>query len=200
MRCGPRTWNEWRARNPSVIPDLTGVGLRLSERQLGPINGGPINFAGAVLRNASLRCATLTAAILEAADLTAADLSDARLDRANLAKANFSQAVLDRVDFAGANLAKADFSGASLLEARNLTQRQIDEAKGDSHTLLPPDLTMPRLWSERISQVMLGQRVAAQPQAVVDAGAETISWLVGGPREPIHADSVTRPWSDPQKA
>jgi hypothetical protein len=200
LRRGPRAWNAWRASNPDLVPDLTGIVLRLSERQMGPINGGPINLAGAVMSQASLRFATLTAAILEAADLSDADLSDARLDRANLAGANLHDAVLERADFAGANLANANLSGACLKEARNLTQDQIDEAKGDSHTLLPQGLTRPRLWSERISQVALGRRAPLQPRSDPAAASDTISWLVGGPPEPMRAANVNTPRSDPQEA
>lgn len=199
MRLGPRAWNEWRASQPDLVPDLTGIVLRLSERQMGPINGGPINLAGAAMSHASLRFATLTAAILAGADLSDADLSDARLDRANLAGANLHEALLERADFAGANLANANLSGAYLKEARNLTQDQLDEAKGDSHTLLPPGLTRPRLWSERISSVTLGHRIPVQERSNAATASDTISWLVGGPRL-MRAANANMPQDDPQEA
>ena len=130
-------------QNPSLTPNLTGITLSAAERQMGPISGGPINFAFARLRHASLRFATLSGANLEMADLTDADLSDARLDGANLSGAELGDAVLERVDFAGARLC-GETSGANLKEARNLTQAQIDEALGDSLTVLPPHLAGPK--------------------------------------------------------
>ena len=82
LRRGPRSWNQWRAQNPSLTPNLTGIALSVAERQMGPISGGPINFSFTRLRQASLRFATLTGANFEMADLSEADLSDARLEGA----------------------------------------------------------------------------------------------------------------------
>ena len=117
LRSGPRAWNAWRENNPSTVPDLTGIALSLSERQMGPINGGPINLKSARLQGAMLRFATLSAADLEAADMSDADLVHARLDRANLSAANLSNALLDHADFAGATLTKVNLCGASLQHA-----------------------------------------------------------------------------------
>ena len=88
------------------------------------------------------------------ADLSDADLSDARLDGANLSGADLSEALLDRADFAGAKFGGVNLSGASLLEARNLTQDQIDEALGDALTVLPPHLTRPEGWGGPVSHVI----------------------------------------------
>ena len=186
LRRGPRSWNQWRAQNPSVTPNLTGLTLSVAQRQMGPISGGPINFAFTRLRHASLRFATLTGANLEMADLSDADLSDARLEGANLSGADLSEARLDGADFAGAKFGNVNLAGASLLEARNLTQAQIDEALGDPLTVLPPDLMRPAGWGGATSQVV--SRHA--PQAVANGFNErapltrgdTVSWLVGGPR------------------
>ena len=169
-------------QNPSLTPNLTGITLSAAERQMGPISGGPINFAFARLSHASLRFATLSGANLEMADLTDADLSDARLDGANLSGAEFGDAVLERVDFAGAN-----FSGANLKEARNLTQTQIDEALGDSLTVLPPHLARPEGWGGAAQTVsdLLGRNGKHQDPAngkAPQAPGATTSWLVGGPR------------------
>ena len=45
-------------------------------------------------------------------------------------------------------LAGARLDGANLLEARNLTQIQLDDAMGDAMTELPPHLTRPGFWLE----------------------------------------------------
>jgi pentapeptide repeat protein len=57
-------------------------------------------------------------------------------------------------DLSGADLSYADLGGANLgaanlSEASDLTEAQIDQAKGDSHTILPKDLRMPEGWKER---------------------------------------------------
>jgi hypothetical protein len=186
LRRGPRSWNQWRAQNPALTPNLTGIALSVAERQMGPISGGPINFSFARLRHASLRFATLTGANLEMADLSDADLSDARLDRANLSGADLSEALLDRADFAGAKFGGVNLSGASLLGARNLTQAQIDEALGDPLTVLPPHIVRPEGWGGSASQVISGLQTrngtAASNGHVPPNRGDTVSWLVGGPR------------------
>lgn len=166
---------------------------------MGPINGGPINLSSTRLRHASLRFATLTGADLSAADLWDADLSDARLDRANLSGADLTEALLDRADFACAKLVGANLSSASLLEARNLTQAQIDEAMGDSSTVLPAHLTRPAAWTGSVSPVANDYQARFQPDAVerstesAPKRVETVSWLVGGPRSNRSGQGVTPP-------
>ena len=146
LRRGPRSWNAWREQNPTTMPNLTGLRLSASERQMGVMNGGPINLASARMRRAYLRFATLSGANLAGANLAGADLTDARLDCANLANVDLSNAALARTDLAGARLAGARLDGANLLEARYLTQIQLDDAMGDAMTGLPPHLTRPGFW------------------------------------------------------
>ena len=152
LRSGPTAWNAWREKNPSAIPDLAGIALKLSERQMGPISGGPINLRSARLQDAGFRFATLSAADLEAADMSGADLVHARFDRANLSAANLSNALLDHADFADANLTKVNLSGASLYLAKNLTQAQLEESIGSDSTILPPHLQESVSWSVARSQ------------------------------------------------
>ncbi|MEU7529795.1 pentapeptide repeat-containing protein [Saccharothrix sp. NPDC042600] len=79
-------------------------------------------LAGAHLRGADLRGAYLIGADLRGADLREADLIGA--------------------DLRGANLAGADLTGALFV-----TQVQLDAAKGDAGTKLPPDVTRPTRWT-----------------------------------------------------
>ncbi|HEX6831545.1 MAG TPA: pentapeptide repeat-containing protein [Methyloceanibacter sp.] len=124
MRNGPSAWNAWRQKNPTAIPNLAGIALEASERQLGPTHGGPINLKAALLRDAELRFATLTTADLAAADLSGADLAHARLDHADLRGANLSASCLDYANLDGAELSGLSLRRASLrftsLAAANL--------------------------------------------------------------------------------
>jgi hypothetical protein len=187
LRRGPRSWNAWRAQNPSLTPNLEGITLSAAERQMGPISGGPINFSFARLRGASLRFATLSGANLEMGDLSDADLCDARLDGANLRGAELGDALLERADFAGARLGGANLAGASLKEARNLTQAQIDEAFGDARTCLPPHLSRPEGWGGDACQAVndlparKGSLTRPGNGKVQSSRDGTVSWLVGGP-------------------
>ncbi len=203
LRRGPRVWNAWRAEHPDTVPNLGGITLSAAERQMGPINGGPINLAGARLRHASLRFATLSGADLSGADLSDTDLSEARLNGANLSGADLTEALLDQADFAGACLAGADLSGTSLIEVRNVTQAQLDEAIGDLLTVVPPHLSRPRSWTRSVSHVVGGTQLRPAPEELPKRDSvpeerpvrgpalrgpapqvrgERVSWLVGGPR------------------
>jgi hypothetical protein len=85
------------------------------------------------------------------ADLIGADLRDADLRGANLRGAYLIGADLKGVDLGtadltGADLRGADLRGADLTESIFLTQSQLDSAKGDLDTKLPPSLTRPTHW------------------------------------------------------
>lgn len=84
------------------------------------------DLMGAKLRGADLRGANLRGAFLIAADLRDADLRGA--------------------DFIGADFRDADLRGADLTGSIFLTQAQINSAKGDAQTKLPPSLTRPEHW------------------------------------------------------
>ncbi|WP_406138879.1 pentapeptide repeat-containing protein [Streptomyces sp. NBC_01089] len=84
------------------------------------------DLMGARLRGADLRGATLRGACLIAADLTGADLRLA--------------------DLIGADLRDADLTGADLTGCFFLTQPQLNAAKGDATTTLPPSLVRPVHW------------------------------------------------------
>jgi len=186
LRRGPRVWNAWRRHHPILIPNLIGITLSLSERQLGPINGGPINLASARLRRASFRFATLSGADLTRADLSGADLTDARLDRADLTCANLCQAILDGTSLVGANLAGANVGGTDFTRARDLAQEQIAVSIGDAYTLLPPHLEIPRSWIETEIDLETPRPAVNRQEPLTimmrdRSMAASVSWLVGGP-------------------
>lgn len=84
------------------------------------------DFIGANLRGVDLRGTNLRGALLIAADLRGSDM---------------------RVtDLIGADLRDADLSGANLIGSIFLTQAQINSAKGDISTNLPPSLSIPKHW------------------------------------------------------
>ena len=87
------------------------------------------DLVGARLRGADLRGAILRGALLIGADLRGADLRDA--------------------DLLGADLRGADLSGADLTGSIFLTRSQLDSAKGDTTTQLPPPLQHPPHWTNR---------------------------------------------------
>ncbi|MDQ2881834.1 MAG: pentapeptide repeat-containing protein [Actinomycetota bacterium] len=87
------------------------------------------------------RGADLIGANLKGADLRGANLRGAYLIRANLRGADLSGA-----DLIGADFRDADLTGADLTDSIFLVQSQLDAAKGDINTKLPPSLTRPTHW------------------------------------------------------
>lgn len=139
-------------KEADYLPDLSGANLR--SLKMGWMNFSACNFEGADLSGATLtRCdlsgahlykatlrgATLNGANLEKASLTVADLAEvksavsANFANASLRSANLSYANLQGAEFRHAALDGADLTGTvfieGALEAKGLTQRQIDSAK-----------------------------------------------------------------------
>ena len=88
------------------------------------------------------RGADLMGGKLSAADLEACDLRGALLIAADLRAANLRTA-----DLLGADLRATDLRGADLTGALFVTQFQINAARGDGHTVLPPILLRPEHWA-----------------------------------------------------
>ena len=111
--------------------DVNALLLRTSElvraavrRETKELRGADLigaKLAGADLRGASLRGAFLVGADLRGADLRMADLT-------------------------GADLRGADLRGADLTGSIFLIQSQLDSARGDTETALPPTLSRPAHW------------------------------------------------------
>jgi hypothetical protein len=115
---------------------VNGLLLQTSELVRAQVPGQRLDRRGADLIGASLNAADLRGANLRGACLVGADLRHADLRLA---------------DLTGADLRGADLRGADLTESLFLTQSQLDAAKGDAGTRLPPRLTHPAHWSPLIS-------------------------------------------------
>jgi uncharacterized protein YjbI with pentapeptide repeats len=74
-------------------------------------------------------------------DHRGADLIGAKLKGADLRGANLRMA-----DLLGADFRDADLRGTDLTGSIFLIQSQLDAAKGDTETKLPPSLTRPKHW------------------------------------------------------
>ena len=90
------------------------------------------------------RGADLVEADLRAVDLRGADLRGALLIGADLRGADLTLA-----DLTGADLRAADLSGADLRKTLFVTQAQLDAARGDGATRLPPRRSRPAYWAGR---------------------------------------------------
>jgi Pentapeptide repeats (8 copies) len=86
--------------------------------------------------------ADLVGARLRGSDLSRADLRGALLLGADLRGADLRTA-----DLLGADLRGADLRGADLRDALFLTQPQVQAARGDGRTALPPRVSRPSSWA-----------------------------------------------------
>lgn len=105
--------------------------LRASKLVRNGVPGAKKSRRGADLIGAGLRGANLAGVDLRGAYLIAADLRGADL--------RFT-------DLIGADLRDADLSGANLAGSIFLTQAQLNAAKGDGRTVIPPRFTRPAHW------------------------------------------------------
>jgi len=124
------TWNDWRQRNPDVVPDLRGanlVGFDLRDADLSRANLARAHLSAAQGYAANLEGANLTRAKLIGSHLLAARLMGATLDFAVLARAELGLALLPLASLAGADLRGADLAGANLSGAR-LLRAQLHQA------------------------------------------------------------------------
>ena len=131
LRQGVEAWNEWKANNPEIRPNLSFAngkritirgaklsGVDLSRTNLSRADLSKADLIGAKLNEANLSEAYLSEADLIGADLTSADLSSADLIGANLIGANLNKAYLSGADLTKANLSGADLVGAKLIGAK----------------------------------------------------------------------------------
>jgi uncharacterized protein YjbI with pentapeptide repeats len=111
--------------------EINALLLRASRLVRGPkrreLRGA--DLIGRDLRNEDLRAANLRGAYLIGADLRNADLRQA--------------------DLIGADLRDANLAGADLTTSLFLTQPQLNAAKGNDDTTVPPSLTRPPHWRGR---------------------------------------------------
>jgi hypothetical protein len=96
------------------------------------------------IARADLKGKWLAGANLSWADTTLANLQEANLLAADLWNADFQGANYPGANLLGANLQEANLQGANLQRVEGLTEEQIQGARTDEHTKLPPYLTASR--------------------------------------------------------
>ncbi|GII90993.1 pentapeptide repeat-containing protein [Sinosporangium siamense] len=125
---------------PAAVLEVDVAGLR---RTTGEVlrRVSELVRAGVPRRGKERRGADLIGAKLRKADLRGADLRSAYLIGADLRGADLRKADLIGADFRGADLRGADLTGSIFL-----VQAQLDAARGDANTKIPPALSRPAHW------------------------------------------------------
>jgi CheY-like chemotaxis protein len=136
--------------------DLSGAnlaGVNLSGASLRNVRLSSANMRGAVLQSTDLRGSDLSGADLTDGDLTSsnmrrvdlssATLANTKLAGTDLAGASLRGADLTGTDLQGANLLDADIAATDLSGATGLVQTQVNKARPNPYTVLPPGLRRP---------------------------------------------------------
>jgi uncharacterized protein YjbI with pentapeptide repeats len=129
-----------------IDADLAGANLReaiLTDADLREAKLTEANLSGANLTGADLRGTDLTFTDLREAILTGADLRGADLTGADLHKAILTDADLGHADLDSTVLSEAILTGADLGTSKGLYLYQVQDARVDDRTLLPPNLENP---------------------------------------------------------
>jgi hypothetical protein len=101
-----------------------------------------IDLSGADLRNVDLEGADLRNGILLGANLSAANLENANLSGADLQNANLAGANLIDASLESAELNGASLVGASLVNARDVSEQELeDQAESLNHAIMPDGST-----------------------------------------------------------
>jgi hypothetical protein len=114
--------------------------------------------ADAVRQGLGYRAADHRGADLIGADLRGVDLRGARLRGAYLLGADLRGADLGAADLLGADLRAADVRGADLGASLFLTRPQLEAARGDAGTTVPPWATWPVHWARTAEPAARGGR------------------------------------------
>jgi uncharacterized protein YjbI with pentapeptide repeats len=158
---GAEAWNLWRAENPEVRPNLSGIridelcdiefsGLNLSGSILCATHFKKTDLRNSDLRRADLRRANFDDCDLRHANLSEADCAEATLSRSLLTHSNLSKARMERASLRNAQVDFADLSGANLGHANvvdsnfflsNLSGADLTEAIMVKANLMDANLT-----------------------------------------------------------
>ncbi len=135
-----------QAADPTEVAEFDAEGLR---RHVGDLLA---RVSDAVRASLGTKRADRRGADLVGADLRRADLRGSSLRGAYLLGADLRGADLRHADLLGADFRGADLSGAHLSSSIFLTQPQLQAAKGDATTTIPPLLTRPTYWTSHSAQ------------------------------------------------
>jgi uncharacterized protein YjbI with pentapeptide repeats len=206
LRQGVNAWNQWKANNPDIRPNLsfaTGKGITIRGAKLSGVDLSRADLSradlsrgdliGAKFSEANLSEAYLSEADLIAADLSSADLSSADLISADLIGANLTSAYLAGADLSKANLSGADLIGAKLIGAKlsgaNLSGANLTRANLSGAYLREANLRGANLRGANLSRANLSGANLQKTKALDTNFSKAI--LTGACLEDWHTNNAT---------
>lgn|GEM_PF-3474646 len=187
LKKGVRAWNNWREKNPDVIPQLSGIslstgklcnldGYNLQGANLAGLKGNHIqikqaNLVEANLEKAQFKGGSFFGSNFSRANLNNVEINDTRFDRAIFKETNLSKAKIIYSDFKEVTFEKAcmeqvffsrvNLSGANLkqanLESAQLTNIQLREANLNQASLKKAKLSQCSIYGSTFIQTNLDE-------------------------------------------
>ena len=132
INSGVDNWNEWRDKNPELIPDLSWSSI--SNLDLKGINLENTNLKlafckGCDFSNANLRHAVFFGANLENCIFRNADIENVNFEGALLKNSEFTNSNVTNCNFKLANLEGTSFDNSDVTGAKKLKFDQLSKAK-----------------------------------------------------------------------
>jgi uncharacterized protein YjbI with pentapeptide repeats len=114
---GVQTWNDWRDKNPLIIPDLSNI--HLEKTNLSKANFSNTNLSRSTILNCNMSRtnvsgADISMAYLSRVDFSHSTLTDANFSNSSLTIVEFTSCQLDGVNFKACQFTRADFYGANM--------------------------------------------------------------------------------------
>lgn len=155
---GVKKWNTWRAKNPSVEPDLRGASFRDMGRydnmDLSNTDLSKAFFLECTVRNGDFSSATLDKATLSYAHFDGCNFSGASLRGTKLRKTDLSNSILTSSEIIGCEASLARFVNAAMTNAY-ISDCDLGEAKFDGADLTGAEINNTNLDSAWFYEAML---------------------------------------------
>ena len=147
LKQGVEVWNEWRKKNPDIVPDLSNADLWEANLIGADLKGADLSdtdLEGARLWGAELEGSCFRGSNLKGADLSDTDLSDTNLENVKLCGSSLCNVFISGNNLHGIDLEGADLSSAKLwrtnLSEANLKGANISGAYLEEAILTESDL------------------------------------------------------------
>jgi uncharacterized protein YjbI with pentapeptide repeats len=179
---GTAAWNEWRAENPHIRPDLSNANLLGKTVRNANLSGCDLRGLEANGNHATIG-ATLLGCNFDESDLSRANLRSAVLRhstfrRANLTGANITKADLYHVTFSDSNMHQVDLWGSSLtnceVNGAKLTNARLRGTAIIQSSLKGVDLTGSLVYGCSVWDADL--EGAVQRDLIITPSSETQCW------------------------
>jgi uncharacterized protein YjbI with pentapeptide repeats len=116
LKEGVKTWNEWREKNPQIMPDLRGINFSGADFRNSLLTGADLRYSD--FRKANLNKANLNEGMFEDADLRYTSIRNVVFSaRQLISHAFFSDEYLSDIDFFYNRFSEEDFGEPFFIEA-----------------------------------------------------------------------------------